>query len=300
VLSDEEHAALRRAMTHLDDEDASLLDAHYGTPDRSNRSIAPATAARLARARAKLRVAYVLEHGRVPLPTQRCRPVLEAVSTGDRRRQERIGAGATCSPAAPAPPTRRPWSSGSGRWQRCTRWAGWRSAPARCGAPCATTPAAPPPAPPWPRRPSSAASCSWARQRRRLPRRRHRWPTAPRCQTGPGGWRSPAPPCCRGPARCRPARPWPRRSRPRGGDRRGVLDRHRPRAAGVGRAGRSGRVAGAGQGRRPGQLHRHRPAHRARLLPSGSGCGPSRAAPSSPRMGVHVAVRQEALVVSSP
>ena len=108
VLSDEEHAALRRAMSHLDSEDADLLDAHYGSPERSNRSIAPATAARLARARAKLRVAYVLEHGRVQLPTQRCRPVLEALSTGERRRQERIGAGRhllacnACTSYAPA------------------------------------------------------------------------------------------------------------------------------------------------------------------------------------------------------
>lgn len=108
VLSDEEHAALRRAMSHLDAEDADLLDAHYGSPERSNRSIAPATAARLARARAKLRVAYVLEHGRLALPTQRCRPVLEAVSTGDRRRQERLGAGRhllacpACTSYAPA------------------------------------------------------------------------------------------------------------------------------------------------------------------------------------------------------
>lgn len=108
VLSDEEHTALRRAMTHLDPEDVRLLNAHYGSPDRSHRSIAPATAARLARVRAKLRVAYVLEHGRLPLPTQRCRPVLEAVSTGDRRRQERIGAGRhllacpACTSYAPA------------------------------------------------------------------------------------------------------------------------------------------------------------------------------------------------------
>lgn len=108
VLSAEEHAAVRRAMTQLDAEDADLLDAHYGSSQRPNRSIAPATAARLARVRAKLRVAYVLEHGRVPLPTQRCRPVLEAVSTGDRRRQERIGAGRhllacpACTSYAPA------------------------------------------------------------------------------------------------------------------------------------------------------------------------------------------------------
>lgn len=34
----------------------------------------------------------LLEHTGLPLPTPRCRPVLEALSSGDRRRQERLGA----------------------------------------------------------------------------------------------------------------------------------------------------------------------------------------------------------------
>ncbi len=93
VLRAEESEALRRAIATLPAQEASLLSAHHGAQQRSNRSVAPATAARLARARAKLRVAYLLEHAQVPLPTARCRPVLEALSTGDRRRQERLGAG---------------------------------------------------------------------------------------------------------------------------------------------------------------------------------------------------------------
>lgn len=108
VLTAEEHAALRRAMASIDETDAGLLVEHHGQPHRSNRSISPATAARLARARAKLRVAYVLQHARVTPPTPRCRPVLEAVSMGDRRRQERLGSGRhllaclTCATYAPA------------------------------------------------------------------------------------------------------------------------------------------------------------------------------------------------------
>ena len=91
VLTTEEHAAVQRALAGLEEADASLLTEHYSHVEPSRRSMAPATAARLARARAKLRVAYVLEHGRRPLPTPRCRPVLEALSTGDRRRQQRLG-----------------------------------------------------------------------------------------------------------------------------------------------------------------------------------------------------------------
>lgn len=107
VLTEEEHAALRRALAALPDEDRSVLDERYGAEDVSARSVAPAAAARLARARGKLRVAYLLEHTGMGLPTERCRPVLEALSSGDRRRQERLGAGRhlttcrTCATYAP-------------------------------------------------------------------------------------------------------------------------------------------------------------------------------------------------------
>lgn len=113
VLTAEEHEALRRAMTTLQAPEAHLLSEHYGGRGDSNRSITPSTAARLSRARAKLRVAYLLEHARVSLPTVRCRPVLEALSSGDRRRQERLGAGRhlsscrACASYAPALVERR-------------------------------------------------------------------------------------------------------------------------------------------------------------------------------------------------
>ena len=52
-----------------------------------------AVAARLSRARARLRLDYLLAFRRIQLPTPRCRPVLMAISLGDRRRQSALGAG---------------------------------------------------------------------------------------------------------------------------------------------------------------------------------------------------------------
>jgi RNA polymerase sigma factor (sigma-70 family) len=52
-----------------------------------------AVAAQLARARAKLRVNYLLAIRAVDLPTDRCQPVLNALSAGDRRRQRALDAG---------------------------------------------------------------------------------------------------------------------------------------------------------------------------------------------------------------
>ena len=52
-----------------------------------------AVAAQLARARAKLRVNYLLAFRGVDLPTDRCRSVLNALSAGDRRRQRALNAG---------------------------------------------------------------------------------------------------------------------------------------------------------------------------------------------------------------
>jgi RNA polymerase sigma factor (sigma-70 family) len=52
-----------------------------------------AIAAQLARARAKLRVDYLLAIRGIDLPTVRCRSVLNALSAGDRRRQRALDAG---------------------------------------------------------------------------------------------------------------------------------------------------------------------------------------------------------------
>jgi anti-sigma regulatory factor (Ser/Thr protein kinase) len=56
-------------------------------------STAGAVAAQLNRTRARMRVEYLLALERIEPPTDRCRPVLFAVSSGDRRRQREVDAG---------------------------------------------------------------------------------------------------------------------------------------------------------------------------------------------------------------
>ena len=53
-----------------------------------------AIAMRLARARASLRLEFLLAFRRLDLPTDRCRPVLLALAVGDRRRQAQLDADA--------------------------------------------------------------------------------------------------------------------------------------------------------------------------------------------------------------
>jgi RNA polymerase sigma factor (sigma-70 family) len=52
-----------------------------------------AIATQLSRSRAKLRVEYLLARDRIEPPTDRCRPVLYALSAGNRRRQRELDAG---------------------------------------------------------------------------------------------------------------------------------------------------------------------------------------------------------------
>ena len=56
-------------------------------------STAGAVAAQLNRTRARLRVEYLLALEGAEPPTDRCRPVLLALSSGDRRRQREVDAG---------------------------------------------------------------------------------------------------------------------------------------------------------------------------------------------------------------
>lgn len=99
LLADEEQAAVAQALTRLSQRERQLLLAHEvsGQDTRSlaeqTGSTAGAVAAQLHRTRARLRVEYLLalEHA-VPL-TERCRPVLLALSSGDRRRQRDVDAG---------------------------------------------------------------------------------------------------------------------------------------------------------------------------------------------------------------
>jgi hypothetical protein len=93
ALLGEELAALRQALAGLEPEERNLLVAHelgqVNTAElaRPSRSTAGAVAARLSRARARLRVAYVLAYTRTTLPSPHCGRVLLALSAGDQRRQ---------------------------------------------------------------------------------------------------------------------------------------------------------------------------------------------------------------------
>ncbi len=73
-----------------------------------HRSTPGAVAARLGRARAKLRVDYLVAYRRAHLPTEDCHSVLVAISAGDRRRQSSRGAAEhvlACTACAELAPT---------------------------------------------------------------------------------------------------------------------------------------------------------------------------------------------------
>ena len=119
LLAGEERAALQGALAALREEDRRLLVEHEvrGVDTAklaAEEGVTPgAVAARLARARARLRVEHLLVFRRVRLPTARCRPVLDALSLGDRRRQRSVQAAehllgcATCAGLAEPLLTRR-------------------------------------------------------------------------------------------------------------------------------------------------------------------------------------------------
>jgi hypothetical protein len=99
VVANEERRALRNALRQLShDERSSLLAREVEGKDtaslaRELRTTPGAVSLRLFRARAKLRVEYLLALLRVQPPTPACRPVLLALSAGDRRRQHDLDAG---------------------------------------------------------------------------------------------------------------------------------------------------------------------------------------------------------------
>ena len=96
VLDREESDAVAAALTHLPDRDRALLLAH----DVEGRELAAlareastspgALAAQLKRTRARLRVEYLLAMDHTEPPSPQCRPVLLALSGGDRRRQREL------------------------------------------------------------------------------------------------------------------------------------------------------------------------------------------------------------------
>ncbi len=99
AVADEERRALRSALRQLSQDERSSLLAR-DVEGRDNVSLARelhttpgALSLRLYRARAKLRVEYLLALCGVQPPTTVCRPVLLALSAGDRRRQRELDVG---------------------------------------------------------------------------------------------------------------------------------------------------------------------------------------------------------------
>jgi RNA polymerase sigma factor (sigma-70 family) len=99
ALRQEEARAVAEGLAGLPARDRSALVANEvegadtATLAAELGSTPGAVAAQLARARAKLRVNYLLAIRGVDLPTDRCRSVLNALSAGDRRRQRALDAG---------------------------------------------------------------------------------------------------------------------------------------------------------------------------------------------------------------
>jgi RNA polymerase sigma factor (sigma-70 family) len=100
ALRREESEAITAALGKLPQQERETLIAHEVEGQNtsalaaSRKSTPGAVAAQLSRARARLRVEYLLALEQAePPPTARCRPVLLALSAGDRRRQRDLDAG---------------------------------------------------------------------------------------------------------------------------------------------------------------------------------------------------------------
>jgi serine/threonine-protein kinase RsbT len=98
LVTQEERAAVAEALNRLPEHERDALLAHE-VAGRDTRSLAQdlgssagAVAARLNRTRARLRVEYLLALDGIEPPTPRCRAVLLALSSGDRRRQQEVDA----------------------------------------------------------------------------------------------------------------------------------------------------------------------------------------------------------------
>lgn len=98
VLLEEERVAIARALRGLSEQERETLLAHE-LHGRGTKSLAEevdstpgAVAAQLSRTRARLRVEYLLALERAEPVSDRCRPVLLALSGGDRRRQREVEA----------------------------------------------------------------------------------------------------------------------------------------------------------------------------------------------------------------
>jgi RNA polymerase sigma factor (sigma-70 family) len=99
LLQKEEQDAMATALARLSDRERHLLLAHE-VSGQDTQSLADqfgstpgAVAAQLYRTRARVRVEYLLASERTEPPSDECRPVLMALSTGDRRRQRELDSG---------------------------------------------------------------------------------------------------------------------------------------------------------------------------------------------------------------
>jgi serine/threonine-protein kinase RsbT len=96
LLRQEDREFVSAALAQLSATDRDLLVAHEvhgadtSTMAAERGSTPGAVAARLSRARASLRVEYLLAADGIEPPTDRCRPVLRALSSADRRRQREL------------------------------------------------------------------------------------------------------------------------------------------------------------------------------------------------------------------
>jgi RNA polymerase sigma factor (sigma-70 family) len=121
ALRREERRAITTALAKLSRHDQEALVAHEvegldTTTLAATRDSTPgAVAAQLSRARARLRVEYLLELEQAEPPTARCRPVLLALSAGDRRRQRDLDAGGMEAPMAPLATSNRKLTSAARR-----------------------------------------------------------------------------------------------------------------------------------------------------------------------------------------
>jgi RNA polymerase sigma factor (sigma-70 family) len=212
ALRQEEAAAVEAALAGLPDHERDAMVAHEvegvdtATLAEARRSTPGAVGVQLARTRARLRLDYLLALRRAELPTTRCRPVLLALSAGDRRRQLTLDAGGhlmecpTCaSLSRPLVERRRsiavllPLLALWWLWRRIQAWAARRPVLASLTAASAVTVAglvlAPPlVAPDQAPRPAPTTTT--------LPP-----PAAPQGAAGRGcGWSCPGGPCCPSPA----------------------------------------------------------------------------------------------------
>jgi len=96
LLRQEEATLVGTAMSHLTPAEQDILLAHEvegmdtATLAASRGSTPGAVAAQLGRTRSRLRVEYLVAQSGSEPPTDRCRPVLIALSSGDRRRQREL------------------------------------------------------------------------------------------------------------------------------------------------------------------------------------------------------------------